>query len=414
MSILSFKDYGGKKNSYPKFLACWSAFYAMFLLSNVIMFFKKYSLANFHAYADLFINYEGGFVRRGLLGQGLLLCYRMGGNPVTIATILSFVAYIIITIYMIRNFAKRKYALGLLTVSYLLGAFGLYGIPVMRRDYMVLCSFLLILWLWRKMQLSHWLIIGNILACLTILCYEPFVFFSVPLFILITKLKTRSLGKSIIYWTLPILTFGLCCLYAGGKETYAAIKESTRPFLQSPGVMDFLARDTSGIMQYHLTTNFLQIDHGIPVVLLSMISILSMIYFNVNSTILFGGKAEEPNKRRHLLLIIIYLFICLSPMFTCLSTDYGRTCVYISICTFGMYFTLTPQELNLLFSNRLNQIADKTLAFIDHYVPPTQGKIMFIMLFIGIASWTGIGLRGFLISSQVGHYIYTFLLHLIG
>lgn len=100
MSILSFKDRGGKKNSYPKFLACWSAFYAMFLLSNVILFFKKYSLANFHAYADLFINYEGGFVRRGLLGQGLLLCYRMGGNPVTIATILSFVAYIIIAIYI--------------------------------------------------------------------------------------------------------------------------------------------------------------------------------------------------------------------------------------------------------------------------------------------------------------------------
>lgn len=49
-----------------KFFNCWSLFYAVILfiaaIYNYVYNFQYYS------FADVFINYQGGFVRRGLMG----------------------------------------------------------------------------------------------------------------------------------------------------------------------------------------------------------------------------------------------------------------------------------------------------------------------------------------------------------
>ena len=50
-----------------KFFNCWSLFYAVILfiaaIYNYVYNFQYYS------FADVFINYQGGFVRRGLMGD---------------------------------------------------------------------------------------------------------------------------------------------------------------------------------------------------------------------------------------------------------------------------------------------------------------------------------------------------------
>lgn len=72
-----------------KILKTWCTIYAMFLVINIgISLFNKEYLHS-SCFADLFINYQGGFVRRGLLGDFLLYCYHQNINPYTIAISLS-------------------------------------------------------------------------------------------------------------------------------------------------------------------------------------------------------------------------------------------------------------------------------------------------------------------------------------
>lgn len=66
-----------------KILKTWCTIYAMFLVINIgISLFNKEYLHS-SCFADLFINYQGGFVRRGLLGEFLLYCYHKNVNPYT-------------------------------------------------------------------------------------------------------------------------------------------------------------------------------------------------------------------------------------------------------------------------------------------------------------------------------------------
>lgn len=190
-----------------KILKTWCTIYAMFLVINIgISLFNKEYLHS-TCFADLFINYQGGFVRRGLLGEFLLYCYHKNVNPYTVAISLSFISYGVVTIYMLYQFHKRQYNIGLLSITFLLGGFGANGFEYYRRDFIIIVIFWAVMLLWKKIKLWKWLIIGNILFALTILCYEPFIFFGIPFAVLLTHLKSKNWLKSISSWIPSYITF---------------------------------------------------------------------------------------------------------------------------------------------------------------------------------------------------------------
>ena len=369
-----------------KFIVVWSVIYVLYLLLNSVRLI--YKGANYD-FVDLFINYSGGFVRRGLLGQLLLWCHQVGLNPILIAKVLVTFAFLTIAIYMLLQFKKRKYSLCLLTVSWLLGGYGLYGLFFMRRDYVIMCSFLLIVWLWKRLGTTTWIALANIIVCVTILCYEPFALLSIPFCILLTRLRLNNWCKSVACWVLPMTTFLACCKYAGGQEVYDAIVASTADFLPSPGIISFLLPDSIGAMKFHIHCNFLTFHQGIPVVLLSAVSLSAMLYYCVNAVPVFTQSKQDFANRRYLLAFLLCAFFVLSPMFTCLSTDYSRTCVYVSLSSFILFFNLDEKERARLLPSVVYLWADKLLVFSDRHLRPTRFKIVFIMLFIGISTWTG-------------------------
>ena len=201
-------------------------------------------------------------------------------------------------------------------------------------------------------------------------------------------------------------TFLVCCKYAGGQDVYDAIVASTADFLPSPGIMCFLQRDSIDVMKFHLHCNFLTFHHGIPVVLLSTVSLSAMLYYCVNAVPVFTQSKQDFANRRYILAFLLCAFFVLSPMFTCLSTDYSRTCVYVSLSSFILFFNLDDKERSNLLPPILYLWADKLLLFSDRFIRPTRFKIVFIMLFIGISSWTGAGLRGFLGHTETGYVAY--------
>lgn len=245
-----------------KFIAAWSVLYTLFLGVKCVYDFRIKMFAENGNFADFFINYSGGFVRRGLLGQLFLWCYQVSINPLLTAAIFASLVFLIIALYMISQFRKHNYNLCILTAGWFLGDFGLYGLTFMRRDYFIMCSFLLAAWLWKRMGIVKWLLFANVLVSITILCYEPFALFSIPFCVLLTRLKLRSWWKSLVCWLLPVISFFLCCNFAGGKDVYDAIVASTHEFVHVMLVSYILYTVSDEVMyqfgsrQVYLTTVF--------------------------------------------------------------------------------------------------------------------------------------------------------------
>lgn len=131
-----------------KFFNCWSLFYAVILfiaaIYNYVYNFQYYS------FADVFINYQGGFVRRGLMGEMLYWLHGLGFDPLHTALLLCLVAYLTIVMFMVKGFKRRGYSLGLLCVSFLIGGVGIFGLSFFRRDFIELCILLIIVKSWTK------------------------------------------------------------------------------------------------------------------------------------------------------------------------------------------------------------------------------------------------------------------------
>lgn len=385
-----------------KILKTWCTIYAMFIAINIgISLFNKEYLHS-SCFADLFINYQGGFVRRGLLGEFLLYCYHKNVNPYTVAISLSFISYGVITIYMLYQFHKRQYYIGLLSITFLLGGFGANGFEYYRRDFIIIVIFWAVMLLWKKIKLWKWLIIGNILFALTILCYEPFIFFGIPFAVLLTHLKSQNWSRSISSWIPSYITFFMTCLYSGGQHVYDAIWMSTKGFLEEPGVMSFLLDKSTDIMLFHLHINFLNGASSTPSFLVNMIVISCMIYFYVNATAIYSQDTKVRHQRSYLLLLLVFSMICLTPMFTVLSIDYARTFTYAAISSYIIFFTLKEEELQSIFPTKAYYISNKILSTCDKYIKPTKGKILFIMMFVGLSQCTGMGFIESVKSGQIG------------
>lgn len=384
------------------FLHGWTFIYACFLLFNIYSSLYHQDYLHSSCFADFFINYQGGFVRRGLLGECLLYCYHQGINPYFIAIGLSLGCYAIIAWYLIRHFLKRKYEVSILLMTFLLGGLGVNGIEFYRRDYMMLSACILLIYLWKKMNINSWLIIGNIIVSMTILCYEPYIFIGVPVAIILTQARKQNWKKSTFYWLPSFITFGISCLYAGGKDKYDAIVASTSCFLENPGIMSFLIDKPKDVMTFHLQINFISGSVSTPSIIISFIMLSCMAFYLLNANAVYANNQHTWQARRYLLLILAYMMLFLMPMFTILSIDCARTFMYASICTYFIYFSLDEQQLNNIFPTKLYHKADTFLSTSDKYIKPTPAKMLAIMLFIGLSQCTGMGFLECIKSAQIG------------
>lgn len=216
---MTFKN----KTNINQHLTYWAIFYISLLICNLLLQLITFDLSNNRDFADLFINYEGGFVRRGLLGQVFWYLYTIGIDPLAVALGLSFVSYFVIAYYLIRQFKHNGYELFLLPVCFLLGGLSLYEFTFFRRDFMLLCIFLLTVFLWRKLSVAKWILVANVLTGIALLCYEPYIFFALPFLCLLTYVRNKRYIIAILFWIPSVLVFLLCCHFSGNENTYDAV-----------------------------------------------------------------------------------------------------------------------------------------------------------------------------------------------
>lgn len=401
MNIKNYKHFIENMSS-VKLFNRWTVFYTVILIVSLI--YNSVYTFQFYDFSDLFINYQDGFIRRGLLGEGLLWVYSQGLNPIYVAYAMSLVAYGVIVLFMVHHFLKREYAVGLLLVSFLLGGVGIFGLAFFRRDFLILCLFLLIVRLWKHLPFRMWLVYGNVLAMIAILSHEVFAFWALPLLLMMTHLRTRHWLKALAGWAPSILVFLLCLYKSGNIMQYHLIRKSTEVFLEYPNVIDFLSFEKEYVMKFHLHYNFLDSTHHIPNVIGSVVSILLAIYISTMANVVYRTSTVK-NSQENLCYSALFLglLICLLPMLTILSTDYTRTLMYASLSSYIVIFSLTEKECNNLVPGFIQRWTGKVLALIKRLLPPTRGKILFMVLFLGTVEWTGQGTFGLLRNSEIGN-----------
>ena len=300
---------------------------------------------------DYMINYQGGFVRRGLLGELLLQAFQI--HPFAVHEVVYFMDKIFLLFLVVVSFPVFK-KMGWYPI-FPLAIF--MSTPSYRRDFlMIAISYFIFdnLLKYIKYKKALNIFLCMLLMVLSILLYEPSFFFIVPISIIIFWFgmvrqipRKESTMQTISVFVLPIVSFGVVCLAKGSTEMAAQIWRSWQPMFDYvgtqyqpetiPAAIDFLGKSTTDVILFHLKINYQYLSR-----ILGSIAMFVCSYYLTTRAL----QKRQTEQYRYILLSDIYIFqfICLLPMFSILSCDFGRTIYYVIMTSYFLTFLLVKHE----------------------------------------------------------------------
>ena len=165
------------------------------------------------------INYQGGFVRRGFLGEGIyLLSNATKISPIFIIWLISISSYyLLIKLTFIE--AKNKIS-DVFLLSPCIFMAPIIGDFLIRKDSLLLLIFLISLKLIKSKRIN--LIFLNLLNIAAILIHESFAIYALPIqFILISKDNEYKNNYYNFLKFIPSLCFFICCFIFKGDQNQA-------------------------------------------------------------------------------------------------------------------------------------------------------------------------------------------------
>ena len=344
-----------------------------------------YSLFNL---SEFLVNYQGGFVRRGLLGEILYWLWQSYSiNPILIIQIISFICFLGVVIFFVYQFIKKHYNWWILPLGFFLA-----NGWIIRKDYLMILMLAAIIYGYIHLKNIYLKLLFVILMeVVLLLIHEAFFFFGTP-FVILLFLRDKNLnleiGTRILLSFSLVLSFFVVGYYKGDDEVVKNISNSWDPLfpnlVQNGGTLKSLGWETLPTMKFHFRVNFVESSLGFIGFIIRPIT-LFLIYY-LASRILFvfrTSRSELQNNDRTLLSsILIFQFIMLIPMFTVLSCDTGRVVLYWLSSSF-IFFLLIPRELlKYIFPQYFLRSITKIDQKIDILLPPTKGLMALLVLVI--------------------------------
>ena len=338
----------GKKYILTLYIFCLIILYYIFIKLNLHQFPSKY------VFTDLLINYEGGFARRGLIGQIIIEINSLGINFNRIIFFIQFLPYLIYLILIFHNFSQIKKNIfwylilfSPLFLFYPLGELESLG----RKDIYLILLYLIYLNLniKNKFQIDFILIF-----LLSSLIHEITFFFIGYYFFAIFLLKKNNLNSlSVIYLFIFLLILAFINLAFGSS---ANIYEMTKPFKY------LNINEASGAFSW---VNKPLIDQIFLVIsrLNFKVCIIYITYFLFTALpfILLYLK----NKNLKVIIYSFLPFLILLPIFV-LALDWGRF----------LYLNYNFLIITFLFLSKKNYLANCNFCIINNK------KIRIIFLFL--------------------------------
>jgi len=355
------------------------------------------SLFPYYGYTEFLINFEGGFVRRGLIGELLFyLCRATGVSPFVIIYGVCVGAWIIVMTFFLYKFKKNNWMWWILMSPIFLGA----TYNMIRKDYLLYVIIILIFYLLSKRYNPINLIGVLLLACFGIMVHEAFIFYGIPIMslFLISQKKTRLSG--ILIAAICMSLFVLLCVYKGNANVADAIYNSWNTILADGELVRTpnnsiaaIGWETTNAFKAHLKFNFTSMEFGkftiVPRIFMSVLAYY--LFTNFLSAFRKGGQEERAILiKKRISILYVVSFVCLLPMFTVLSCDYGRVYQYLLVSTFSALLLLPGEKIDGLLPEKLTHQILRFNNLLGRAISankPTKGLLLFLLLFVSVTPY---------------------------
>lgn len=371
-------------------------------------FFKNVGYTVF-GISDWLINYQGGFVRRGLIGDLLWHVYQWHPYDVKFV-ILTFQTIIFLgfsyVMYRLCSSQRWSFLPILFPVVCLAMSFEFY-----RRDFlMILLGYGVYSCFFRYLsfQRKKWLLIAIFILSLSLIIYEPMFFLMMPfmVFLYFSKVSgkvTTRLLKTAAVFALPCITMGLMCLFKGSGEVADAITSSWNSMFETYSqkkisssvdlpAIHFMKMSTTEAFLFHINLNFFLRTGVVQVFCLLAwclqfvgVYLLTSRVFVVNKSL---QRLEKNPLSRQLGWVMLFHLITMLPMFTILSCDYGRTIPYCIYMTFIIVHLHDYYKVEIPFIPLVSRLSDRFQSLLSKYPFVSTPWFYFILiLFIPLSPY---------------------------
>lgn len=381
--------------------------FALFLLSLLHRLVRQFiSIHGCESWAisEFLNNYQGGFVRRGLTGEVLFFFAKnVNINVEWTIKIISLICFVAVVTFFVKAFLRKGYTLYILPLSFFFGSLILNGCFWTRKDPLMLLSLIIVLWIFNatNKQAVKCLAV-NALSVVTLLIHEVFAFFALPVLFLLLfhHNKNKGILQSVVLsfsFLLPSISifFLLCFVYKGNYEIAQAIWNSWGAVgvintVEQPAsaAIGALGWDSIKTFRLHLRLNFLCEHWGIISLLVWTVTFPTVYYIATNALLVFKKRDDIFTYKDRTILssVLIFQWLCLSPVFLILSCDYGRVMLYWMASSFAIFLLISKEKIEELFPIWFTKCVERINNCLAGILWPTKTIIALLMMFIGICT----------------------------
>lgn len=312
---------------------------------------------NTYYYSEFLINFQGGFVRRGLLGEMIFSLTKTFSIPLEYYVWwICTVSFCIVAGFLIWKFYYRRLNWWLILSPFLCGYVGNF----IRKDFLCYCIFICIILSLRKIpQSSKNILLATLLAAFGLFIHEAFIFYGVPFLVFyISRFYSRKAGLAAGVFLVTI--FGVLCCFKGNAVLAESIVNSWNAIL--PGNPIENIRDNSiGALNWslgdtflaHLKNNFYYPGIGWGLIPVRAAVFILSYYLIAKFFILFPVKGSEFDRMdaRNISRLYLFSMIFMLPMFTVLSCDFARNYQAVFMVTMIIFLLIPKAQLSSLLGN---------------------------------------------------------------
>lgn len=334
--------------------------------------------------SDWLINYQGGFVRRGLFGELLYQIYQVCPfSVVDLIIAISVVSLIVLFVVCLWLFRKMDWPVWLLLFP-MFFYYSFYGLGSgaigSRRDAIMLLLAVLLYMTLKKCMTHHnrtYLVLWG-LTVLIMLLHEGMLFPVFPILIVFSwyyykslSLKGKILQLLLLWWPFPVMLI-FVSQFHGSLQTAEAIWNSWKPLFESyplqgtpstmglgvEGLLMPLGEAVNMCLNLSWRTNFVG---KVPIWPFNIYLLLAIYYLLTQMGMFSTGKLKLDAVQMSNIVILQTFFTL--PLLGFIACDWLRFIPYYCILSCFLCYTFQDHDL---FPKWLNSVSMKTQEFFSH------------------------------------------------
>ncbi|MBR5893827.1 MAG: hypothetical protein IKZ37_09370 [Bacteroidaceae bacterium] len=393
--------------------------YIVTILSHIFIDKVRYATNTWYV-TEVLINYQGGFVRRGLIGEIIYQLHNSGIDALFSVYFFSIVSAIIFFYLIIRDTIRKQHSIWLLPTVMLLSSLFVSGHWV-RKDFFIMLLFYAIVKLLQQKGIYKYIYI-NLLLVIGILTHEVIIFISTPILfisLLSKENKTplayiKTILKEAIYYSPALIASILVFTYKGNTLCAIDIWNSWT----KAGVVNSEMKGAIAAIGWSMekaievgTEVWSTIRCGVyyPIMwsLLALSGfIIYMWMYKIKQPIL-GYKPNKEFDIKESAYIIILQFLAMVPLLIVFA-DTSRAFFYVIMSA----YIIRLYDDKMLYINTLGKLPNficSILDSIDTFINKhTKGFAIFAFI-IGLPSISISALEHIILHGQIGFLIKSFI-----